>query len=214
MVQIEGEFQYRWLSQEDQIKLFNLFPDADKPFFGFLFLSGCRPGEARAVKIKDVDLKTQSITIHATFSGRVYREKRKGRGAKPVTIPIHPEMLPYIIDRVKNNLPEAFLFPNPRTGAPYSLSAVDRVWYSVKEKAGLKNGLRLYDCTRHSFASNLVNSGTSVFKVSRLMGHSSIKMTERYSHENIESSRVEIEKLSLKGTLPKLSLPINLQKNS
>lgn len=35
---------------------------------------------------------------------------------------------------------------------------------------------------RHTFASNLVNSGQSIYVVSKLLGHSQIKTTTRYSH--------------------------------
>ena len=83
---------FRWLSQDDQVQLFEHVPDADKPMIGFLMLHGCRPSEGRALKVKDVNLSNQTITISATFSGHVYREKRKGRGSRPVTIPIHPEL--------------------------------------------------------------------------------------------------------------------------
>jgi integrase len=36
--------------------------------------------------------------------------------------------------------------------------------------------------TRHTFASWLVQKGTPLYTVSKLMGHSSIRMTERYAH--------------------------------
>jgi integrase len=161
-------------------------------------LHGCRPSEARALKVKDVNLKNQTITISANFSGRVYREKRKGRGAKPVTVPIHPEMTDYVSDRVNGNLPGAFLFVNPRTGQHYSENRLRRVWEAVRTAAKMGGDLRLYDATRHSFASQLVNSGTSLFKVSKLLGHSSVKMTEKYSHENVEGLRTDLQKVSLK----------------
>jgi len=51
--------------------------------------------------VKDADLKTEAIKIAATFSRRVYREWRKGKRAKGYIVPIHPEMLSYIIDRVR-----------------------------------------------------------------------------------------------------------------
>ena len=35
---------------------------------------------------------------------------------------------------------------------------------------------------RHTFASHLVQNGVDLYRVSKLMGHSSIKMTERYAH--------------------------------
>ena len=167
---------FRWLSQDDQVKLFEFVNDEDKPLIGFLMLHGCRPSEGRALKVKDVDIKAQTITISSTFSGHVYREKRKGRGARPVTIPIHPELFDVSRARVTGNLPEAFLFVNGK-GRYYSESKLKRIWDTVREKAGIDKSLRLYDATRHSYASQLANSGTSIFKISRLLGHSSIKMT-------------------------------------
>lgn len=190
-------FNFKWLSIEDQIALFQHVPDEDRSIFAFLMLHGCRPSEVRALKVKNVDVRTQAITISATFSSRTYRERRKGKKSKPFTIPIHPELQTYVLDRVKNNLPEAFLFVNPRTGSHYSLDTLDRIWAKVREKAELDKSIRLYDATRHSFASNLVNSGSTLYKVSKLMGHSSMKMTENYAHSEVGNLRADIQKLSL-----------------
>ncbi|MFN3396021.1 MAG: tyrosine-type recombinase/integrase [Thermodesulfovibrionales bacterium] len=195
---------FSWLSINDQKTLYELIPDEHKPVFAFLMLHGCRPSEARALKCKNVNLETATITISATFSGSVYREKRKGKKSSPVTIPIHPEIFEFIARRVSNNLPEAFVFINPNTGKHYNKNTIQKVWHEVRKKAGIGN-IRLYDATRHSFASNLVNSGTSIYKVSKLMGHSSIRMTERYAHANLNSLKADIEKLSLKKTVPRLS---------
>ncbi len=188
---------FKWLSQEDQIKLFELVPDKHKPIFAFLMLHGCRPSEARALKCKNVDLQNHTITISATFSGSIYREKRKGKKSRFITIPIHSELYGYIADRVENNLPEAFIFVNPNTGKFYCENSLRIIWNMIRKEAGIDNSLRLYDATRHSFASNLVNSGSTIYKVSKLLGHSSVKMTEKYAHSNIESLRIDIQKLSL-----------------
>ena len=40
---------------------------------------------------------------------------------------------------------------------------------------------------RHSFASNLVNAGVSLFVVSKALGHSTMTMTQRYSHLSDET---------------------------
>lgn len=189
---------FRWLGQKDQADLFEKVPDQHKPIIAFLMLHGCRPGEARALKCKNIDLEHESITIAATFSGGVYCERRKGRGARLLVIPIHGEMLEYLTDRVQNSHPEAYLFINPGTGRPYSESMMWKLWNRVRTAAGLGGDLRLYDACRHSFASQLVNSGVSLFTVSKLLGHSSTKMTEKYSHANIDSMRTELSKLSLK----------------
>ena len=187
----------KWLRQEDQVRLYELIPDKHKPIFAFLILHGCRPSEARALKCKNVDVQNHTITICATFSGHVYRERRKGKKSRFVTIPIHQELYGYIAVRVKNNLPEAFVFANPNTGKPYCENSLRLIFAEVRKSAGIGNSLRLYDATRHSFASNLVNSGASIYKVQKLCGHSTVKMTEKYAHSDIESLRVDMEMLSL-----------------
>ena len=209
-------FNFKWVVQEDQITLFVHVPEEDKPIFAFLMLHGCRPSEARALRVRNVDLRTRTITVTATFSARIYREKRKGKKSKPFTIPIHPESYDYISERVKNNLPEAFLFINPRTNNHYSLDTLDRIWSKVRDDAGLDKSLRLYDATRHSFASNLVNSDTTLFKVSKLMGHSTTKMTEKYAHPDIESLKVDVLKLTLnrEQTVNRKVLPLKISKDN
>lgn len=197
-------YGFKWLSSEEQVKLFEYVPDKQKPIIMFLMLQGARVGEGRALKCKNVDLSNGSITLSATFSGNVFREKRKGRNAQAITIPIHPEMLDFLKERVSNNLPEAFIFTNPNTGGPYTLNAIRRVWDSIRTKAGISKSLRLYDATRHSFASQLVNTGSTLYKVSKLLGHTNTKTTERYAHSNIESLRTDLKKLSL-TTVPRLS---------
>jgi integrase len=192
------EPQVRWVQAKDQVTLYEKVPDEDKPIIGFLMLHGCRPGEARALRCKDVDLETGSISIHATFSDNVYREKRKGKRSRPYTVAIHPEASDFIAGRVRESHPEAFLFVNPRTGNCYHESALKKIWNKVRNLAGISGELRLYDASRHSFASQLINSGVSLFTVSKLLGHSSTTMTEKYSHANLENLRVELSKISLK----------------
>jgi site-specific recombinase XerD len=53
-------------------------------------------------------------------------------------------------------------------------------WKKVRDQAGLPH-LRLHDL-RHSFASTLVNNGVSLYDVQKLLGHASIKTTQRYAH--------------------------------
>ena len=185
-----------WLGQEDQIKVFQAVPEPDRPIIAFLMLHGIRPGEARALRIRDVDLAHNSITVSSTWSGTEIRDRRKGRKAKAFVVSIHPEALPFISDRVKGALPGAFLFMNPRTGDPYSTAALKKVWKKVKLTAGVD--LRLYDATRHSFASQLVNKGVPLTRVSEYLGHSSTRMTEKfYAHADKTQAQIDMGKISL-----------------
>jgi len=95
----------------------------DQKIIEFLFLHGCRPSEARALTVKDVNFEKVSLTLPAKFSGSLYGETKKGGQSHRVTIPIHPEMVEYIAERVKNNPPEAYIFVNSQ-GKPYSKNAL------------------------------------------------------------------------------------------
>jgi integrase len=71
-----------------------------------------------------------------------------------------------------------YVFANPHTQLPYV--AIYYSWHSARKAAGLAD-VRVHDL-RHSFASFLVNAGCSLYEVQKLLGHSSSKMTQRYSH--------------------------------
>ena len=40
---------------------------------------------------------------------------------------------------------------------------------------------------RHSMASNMVNSGRSIYEVAKVLGHTQLKTSQRYSHLNQET---------------------------
>jgi site-specific recombinase XerD len=75
------------------------------------------------------------------------------------------------------------LFINTKTKAPYS--SVANVWHKIRAKAGMP-GLRLHDL-RHNAASNLINSGSSLYIVQQILGHSVPSVTQRYAHISVKS---------------------------
>ena len=48
---------------------------------------------------------------------------------------------------------------------------------------------------RHTFASNLIKKGVDIFTVKELLGHSSIKTTQRYSHLETSTLKKAVDKL-------------------
>ena len=54
------------------------------------------------------------------------------------------------------------------------------LWYRVRKEAGIED-CRLHDL-RHTHASHAVMNGVPVSVVSRLLGHSNVRMTLRYAH--------------------------------
>jgi integrase len=206
------EKSVRWVGREDQIKLLEYIPEEDRPIIAFLALHGQRPAEARALRVKDVDLGKGTIMISSSFSGRILRNKRKGKGSKPVEVPIHPELYDFIASRVNQSLPGAFLFTNPRNGQPYSANKLRRIWENVRTKAGVSRDLRLYDITRHSFASQLREAGVPIESIKDHLGHADIRTTLKYAHGKLGTMRANLEKLSLQKVvaIPRLAPEENL----
>lgn len=81
-----------------------------------------------------------------------------------------------ILERVPRIAGCPFVFVNPQTLKPFT--NIYFSWNNVRQRAGLPN-VRLHDL-RHTYASNLVNSGTSIYVVSKALGHASLKNTERF----------------------------------
>lgn len=130
-----------------------------------MLLLGCRKRELLDARWEDVDLERRNWRIPLSKSG------------KARSIPISDRAL-----EVLRGLPRwsgcPYVIPNPDTRRPFG-----NLFYlldKVRKEAGIAD-LRMHDL-RHTFASNLVNSGQSIYVVSKLLGHSQIKTTARYSH--------------------------------
>ena len=71
------------------------------------------------------------------------------------------------------------MFPSRRNyGQPFV--SLQRVWSRLR-KAALLEHVRIHDL-RHQHASMLANSGRTLYEVQQILGHSTSKVTERYSH--------------------------------
>ena len=71
-----------------------------------------------------------------------------------------------------------YLFMNRVTGSTYT--NIHKAWGKIRYQAGLPQ-MRIHDLP-HQYASFLVNSGRTLYEVQQILGHSTSKVTERYSH--------------------------------
>jgi len=96
------------------------------------------------------------------------------------------------LQRLKTNNGSPYVLFNQKTGKP--ITTVRNSWARACRKAGVY-GRRLYDATRHTFGSRLVEKGASIGTVRELMGHADISTTMRYIHSNEEAKRRAVEML-------------------
>lgn len=96
------------------------------------------------------------------------------------------------------------VFPNPATGKPYI--DVKKSFKLACGKAGIED-LRFHDL-RHTFASRLVEAGVDIVTIRDLLGHFSVKMTQRYTHPG-KSQKVAAVELLAEKSVPNGGNPLH-----
>lgn len=162
----------------------------------FAVWTGLRAGELAALRLRDIDLLHKEVRVERTMSlvreGWIYTPPKSERSRR--TVPLLDESLitelrEYLQRHPYRANPEVGLWPGKIKGHP--LATFDRAFdpkgfyrYSFKPaaKATGKPTLKFHEL-RHTFASLMVSFGVSMFELSRLMGHSSITVTDGvYAH--------------------------------
>ena len=154
--------------------------------FRFLFLTGCRKGEALALTWNDLDLDKGTVTVSKSISNKVRDEGKwysvttpKNTGSnRTVCLPAFFCDMLRAYQKEQQAEPSAFAFGG---ADPFPYITIDRRFHQAAEAAGVKR-IRIHDL-RHSCASLLIHKGVSIVAVSRHLGHKSVKQTlDTYSH--------------------------------
>jgi len=141
-----------------------------------LGLTGLRPGELVAMRVRDVQrlpAPAFRVTRSKTDDEPLRHATKSGKGR---TVPLVAEAWAVIEPILTGRGADDLLFP----GARGSFMAVDywRVAVRWKEHA---MGRRLYDL-RHTFATSCLLDGVNLLTLQKWMGHASISTTEKYLH--------------------------------
>lgn len=172
----------RILSRDEEAKLFQASAPHLRPILTVALHTGMRLGEILGLSGGQVDLKKGLIRVERTKSG-ISR-----------LIPIN-SALQDALKALKSGNGGAALFMNERTGKP--LGSVKTAFLAACRRAGIV-GLRFHDL-RHTFASRLIENGADIITVKELLGHSSVKITERYTHSQGEQKKFAVSLLTVSG---------------
>ena len=155
----------RYLSTDEKEKLLVAASPELRRFIIIAIKTGMRLSEILSLKWTDTDSNANEILVRKSKSGGMR------------FIPLHPD----VVD-VLGSLPKhgQYVFSSAR-GERFCRSGWVRTQFErVVEKIGMRD-FHIHDL-RHTFASELVMKGVDIKTVSELLGHSSTRMTERYSH--------------------------------
>jgi len=155
-----------------------------KDLINIATLTGLRQMELITLTWQQVAFKNKILTLdnrnHFTKSKRIR------------TIPLNVKALQILTERqMKCDAEFIFTYNNQ----PIKQDFISKKFKKYVLKAGLNRKLNFHSL-RHTFASWLVQRGVSIYEVSKLLGHSSISVTEIYSHLRAEDLREAVEKLN------------------
>ena len=159
----------RYLTVEETDRLRNSLAQSAnlnlKSIIELLLLLGCRKRELLDSRWSDFDLERRNWRIPMSKSGKSRHVPLSKAALEILTQLPRYEECPYVL-------------PNPVTLKPYA--SIYTSWDNARKAAGLPD-VRMHDL-RHSCASFMVNSGRSLYEVTKVLGHSELKTTQRYAH--------------------------------
>jgi integrase len=174
---------------EDIRRLYLALPEPHDKIFIFGEQTGCRVGEILGVHWKDIDLPGRKIHVRQQMQdGKLCMLKdRESR-----IVPLQDSLTPILEEwKLKTGGVGPLFTPScpgrggrPDIGRPSQFvrpCTVHKALAKALKDCGLPK-MTLYQCTRHTFASQWVMNGGSMEMLAKIMGHSSTSTTQHYAH--------------------------------
>ena len=131
--------------------------------------TGMRLGEMLALRYSEnVNFETSTITLYADMT----------KTGKHRIIPMVSKVSAVLDKRRRFGTDLVF---TGRNGGMIRQSTVDHTWHKIKVQSGV-NGKSTPHSLRHTFATRALSAGINIKHVQTVLGHSSVKTTERYMH--------------------------------
>ena len=130
--------------------------------------TGMRFGEVLALRPCDCNLQTNMLEVW------------ENKGDLPRSVPMTDRVREIVTRRCQSNRSTLF--------CDVSRWQIEEAWRDVRKAIGLADDKDfVLHALRHTCASRLVQRGASLYAVQKVLGHSTIKVTEKYSHLNPEA---------------------------
>lgn len=133
------------------------------------YSSGLRVGEVVALKKNSIDVNRKLIFI------------RSGKGRKDRCTLLSERAARFFEDYCLLYDIDDWLFPGVPSCKHLSIRSAQNIFNKALDKAHIQKRLSIHSL-RHSFATHLLENGTDIKYIQELLGHASIRTTERYTH--------------------------------
>lgn len=128
---------------------------------------GLRVSEIINLQVQHINLDRLQLLVLAT----------KGKKDRYVHFP--KSIIELYQDYLKTDQPTSWLFEG-QFGGKYTARSVQAIFKNTMKKAGIQKTIGIHGL-RHSYATHLLEAGTEMAFIQKLMGHNHIKTTEIYA---------------------------------
>jgi integrase/recombinase XerD len=184
-VETYSDDELRTLLQKPNIKKCSFTEYQSWVMTNFLFSTGVRQRSLINIKVKDVDFDNNVVYVNIT------------KNRKPLLVPINQTMAHILNEYLKyrkHNNKEDFLFCNV-FGEQLVKSTCYHMLYEYNKRRGVETtGIHRY---RHTFARQWILNGGNVVSLSRLLGHSSLQITQNYVNLLVSDVAKEVDTINL-----------------
>jgi site-specific recombinase XerD len=158
------------LSKDEVRRLTEAIPDPKiRTLVVVLYAAGLRISEGLRLRVQDVDEERRLIHV------------RNGKGRKDRIVMLADVAAQEIRAYKRYEAPHKWLFPGSRRNRHLCQRTVQRAVTQAAQKAGILKRVTPHTL-RHSFATHLLESGTDLRYIQRLLGHKKLATTEIYTH--------------------------------
>ena len=145
-----------------------------KAMLSMIYSCGLRRSELLHLRFSDIDANRNIVLL------------KNAKGKKDRIAPLSPKILQMLREYYKDYKPAVWLFEGQIKGEQYSEKSLQSVLKQALQKTGITKPVTLH-WLRHSYATHLLESGTDLRYIQELLGHSSSKTTEIYTHVSTKS---------------------------
>jgi integrase/recombinase XerD len=145
-----------------------------KTMLSLVYACGLRCGEILRLKPDHVDARRGVLFIS------------QSKGKKDRIAPLSVKTIEIINEYRKAFPTKIYLFEGQNPGNPYDARSLQNVLKQNVHKAGITKPVSLH-WLRHSYATHLLENGTDLRYIQEILGHSSSKTTEIYTHVSNKS---------------------------
>jgi integrase/recombinase XerD len=155
-------------------------------FFRLTYAAGLRISEATQLRVRDLDFARGVLTV------------RQGKGRKDRLVPLPRTLRDDLTTAARLRRPDDFLFPGRHGRGSLHVGATQRYFQRLVRVCAFTGHVTPHTL-RHSYATHLLEAGTDLLTLQKLLGHRSLSTTTGYLH---------VSTAHLRATPSPLDLPV------